>query len=90
MNRKVFFVAALWMAAMAVCAQQIKLEDILGGKYFAHSVKRVRPMADGESYALVSDDGQKIERCSFKTCEVIETLFDASTARGAAVRRVEG
>ena len=90
MNRKVFFVAALWMAAMAVCAQQIKLEDILGGKYFAHSVKRVRPMADGESYALVSDDGQKIERCSFKTGEVIETLFDASTARGAAVRRVEG
>ena len=90
MNRKVFFVAALWMAAMAVCAQQIKLEDILGGKYFAHSVKRVRPMADGESYALVSDDGQKIERCSFKTGEVIETLFDASTARGAVVRRVEG
>ena len=47
-------------------------------------------MADGESYSCVSDDMRKIERCSFKTGEVVETLFDAAEARGASVRRVEG
>ena len=90
MTRKTFAVVALWLTAMMMCAQQIALGDILRGSYSARSVRSVCPMADGESYSCVSDDMRKIERCSFKTGEVVETLFDAAEARGASVRRVEG
>lgn len=90
MTRKAFAVVALWLTAMMMFAQQISLGNILRGEYSARSVREVRPMADGESYSCLSDDRRKIERCSFKTGEVVETLFDAETARGASIRYVEG
>lgn len=77
-------------AANMMVAQQITLDDIMNYQYLPKRVKEVRPLADGEGYACVSDDGRKIERHSFKTGEVLEVLFDAADARGAAVRSVEG
>lgn len=82
-------VAALMMAA-SVFAQQITLDDVVNYKYSPKGVREVRALADGESYACVSEDGKRIERCSFRTGEVVETLFDVATARGGAVRYVEG
>ena len=90
MKRSVLFVASLWMAAMTVFAQQITLDDVVNYKYAPKSVREVSPLADGESYACVSEDGKRIERCSFKTGEVTETLFDVETARGGGVRYVGG
>lgn len=90
MKRSVLFVASLWMAVMTVFAQQITLDDVVNYKYAPKSVREVSPLADGESYACVSEDGKRIERCSFKTGEVTETLFDVETARGGGVRYVGG
>ena len=90
MKRSILFVASLWMAAMTVFAQQITLDDVVNYKYAPKSVREVSPLADGESYACVSEDGKRIERCSFKTGEVTETLFDVETARGGGVRYVGG
>ena len=81
--------ALLGIAAMTF-AQQIALADVVGGEYSPRTVREVCSLADGESYACVSADKQKIERCLFKTGEVVEVLFDASTARGAVIRAVEG
>ena len=83
-------VMALLGVSAAVYAQQITLTDIMDGKYAPRAVREVRSLADGESYSCVSEDGLKIERCSFRTGEVTEVLFDASVARGAAIRKVEG
>ena len=90
MNRRILFVATLWMVAMAMFAQQITLNDVANYKYSPKSVREVTPLADGESYACVSEDSKRIERCSFKTGEVTETLFDVETARGGGVRLVVG
>lgn len=84
------FTAVVTLVATTASAQQLTLDDILSHEYYPRSVREVHPMADGESYACVSDDGQRIERCSFKTGEIMETLFDVSTARGATLRSVEG
>ncbi len=90
-NRIMMAVAVCVSAAGGVFAQQIQLRDITtGDKYAPKTVREVRSMADGESYSCVASGGQRIERCSFKTGEVVETLFDASTARGAVIRSVEG
>lgn len=87
----------IMMAAMAIVgsvqmasAQQITLEDVTSYRYAPKSVRAVRPLADGESFASVSTDGKRIEKCSFKTGDVTDVLFDASTARGAKVESVEG
>ena len=89
--RRIFAAVVLsTMAIISIFAQQIKLGDILGGRYAAQSVRSVRPMNDGETYSCLSDNWRKIERRSFKTGEVVETLFDADEARGAVIRRVEG
>ncbi len=88
--RNIMMVAVLVGAAAVADAQQITLDDITNYRYYPKQMKDVVPLADGESYSCVTDDGQRIERCSFKTGELIETLFDASTVRGAVVRYVEG
>ena len=48
MNRRILFLATLWMAAMAVLAQQITLDDVANYKYSPKSVREVTPLADGE------------------------------------------
>ena len=90
MTHKMFAMVALWLTVAAVSAQQITLDDGVNYKYYPKSVRGVKPMADGESYSCVSDNRQSIEKHSFKTGEVTEVLFDASEARGATIRAVEG
>lgn len=89
-HRIIMAAVALIMAAEAQ-AQQITIEDVAGGKFRPASIRSVRPLdIDGESYASISADGARIEKCSFKTGEVTEVLFDKSTARGANINFVEG
>ncbi len=85
------------LAAMAVMmltgakAQQITIEDVAGGTYRPATIRNVSPLAiDGESYASISTDGARIEKCSFKTGEITEVLFDKTAARGASISGVEG
>ena len=86
----IFFAMTLVGMAETLMAQQITLDDITKWKYSPESVSEVRPLADGESYSCLTDDGQRIERCSFKTGETVEVLFDVAEARGANIRYVEG
>ena len=46
------------------------------------SVKDMTPMADGVSYACISDDGKAIEIYSYKTGALTGTLFSTSDLRG--------
>lgn len=69
----------------------LNLQDITSGVYSPEMVYGMRPAKDGESYTQLSDDHTKIIRRSFKTGEVIETLFDCATARGeAALKSIDG
>lgn len=42
----------------------------------------LRPMADGESYSVISDDGKKIESYSYATGKKTATILDLETAKG--------
>lgn len=90
MTRKMLAAAAFSLTAIVAFAQQITLDDVVDYKYSPASVRGVKPMADGESYSCVGEGGKSIEKRSFKTGETLEVLFDASTARGASIRAVEG
>ena len=81
----------LWAtAALQLAAQQLSLKDITDGQFREETMAAVEPLADGESYAQISANGKQIVKYSFRTGKQTEVLFDAATARGASVERVEG
>ena len=81
---------SLLLALSGLAGQQLTLKDVTGGKFSSQSMRAVYPMADGETYAQISDDGKKIVTYAFRTGKQVGTLFDAATARGPQVSRVEG
>ena len=83
--------AALLMASVSIVAgEKLSLGDIVRGEFRQETLSEVHPMADGETYAQISADGKRIVTYSFKTGKEVGVLFDATTARGAQIGRVQG
>ncbi len=77
-------------ASQLLAAQRLSVKDITSGAFSAKTLKEVTPMADGESYCQISDDRQQILQYSFRTGKQTAVLFDANTARGPKVNRIDG
>ena len=83
--------AALLMSSVCIMAgEKLDLGDITRGEFRQETLSEVHPMADGETYAQISADGKRIVTYSFKTGKQVGVLFDAATARGAQIGRVQG
>ena len=81
---------AMCLASMSLYAgEKLDLKAITRGEFSQETMKAVRPMADGETYAQISDDGKQIVSYSFRTGKQESILFDAETARGGQVSRVD-
>ena len=91
MKRYCLLCATLFVVALQMLAgQKLTLKDITDGRFRGESISAVEPLADGESYAQISADGKQVVKYSFKTGKSVGVLFDAATARGANIGRVEG
>ena len=88
--KKIQLLYILLVATLVANAQQISLEDLTSGKYRAKTIGQVTPMADGESYAQMSEDGKRIECHSFKNGALLTTLFDVATARDVRLGSISG
>ncbi len=84
------FIALAMMATCALAGQKLTLQDVIGGTLRSESMTAVTPLADGETYAQISADGQRIVSYSFRTGKQVAVLFDAATARGPKVSSVDG
>ena len=82
-------VSAVWYFSFAFAGQKLSLKSITNGDFRPKTMKEVRPMADGETYAQMSDDGKRVEICSFRTGKQVGVLFDATTARGAQIEQID-
>ena len=71
----------------ALAGKKIELADITRGEFRGAVVKA---LADGESYAQMSDDGKRIVQYSFKTGKEQGVLFDVATAKGAQLESIDG
>ena len=67
----------------------LNLKDIVRGEFSQKRMTAVRPMADGVTYSQISADGKQIVCYSFRTGRQESVLFDAATARGGQVNRVD-
>ena len=75
------------MASLA--GEKLTLEEITSGVFRQDYMQAVRPMADGETYSQISDDGKQVVTYSFRTGKQVSVLFDAATARGAQIGSVD-
>ena len=83
-------VALLMSSVSIVAGEKLNLGDIVRGEFRQETLSEVQPLADGETYAQISADGKRIVTYSFKTGKQVGVLFDATTARGAQIGRVQG
>lgn len=78
--------AALFMAVSSTMSQDmLSIKDIAAGKFAAECLSAVTPLKDGESYAMISKDGKKVEKYSYKTGKRTGVLFDVNNTVGESV-----
>ena len=81
---------ALCLAGLSVFAGgKLDLKAITKGEFSQETMTAVRPSADGETYTQISADGKQIVSYSFRTGKQESVVFDAATARGGQVSRVD-
>ena len=81
---------ALCLACLSVNAGgKLDLKAITKGEFSQETMTAVRPSADGETYTQISSDGKQIVSYSFRTGKQESVVFDAATARGGQVSRVD-
>ena len=90
--KRIMIAGALTLLSViqSVAGQELELRDILRGEFRQETMTAVTPLADGETYAQISNDGKRIVAYSFKTGKQVGVLFNAATARGPMVSRVDG
>lgn len=76
-------VVAMGAATFSTHAATLTADDYCDVKIAAPaSIKEMHPMADGLSYAAISDDGKRIEVFSYKNGNKTATLFDVDAVKG--------
>ena len=78
------------LSFLSAGAQSLTLKDVTDGTFHQETMREVRPLAGGDTYAQISDDGQRIETYSFKTGMKVGALFDLATARGPKLGSIDG
>lgn len=74
------------MAVSSTMSQDmLSIKDIAAGKFAAECLSAVTPLKDGESYAMISKDGKKVEKYSYKTGKRTGVLFDVNNTVGESV-----
>lgn len=90
MKRYLSVLAAVLLFNAVSVADTAHLEDIVNGKYGQRGTPAVHPMSDGEHYAQKSADNKMIVVRSYRSGNVVDTLFNAATARECPFKTFNG
>ena len=81
---------AIIIAASSFAGNDVTLRDVMYGGYWPQTYAAIKPMADGEHFARMSDDRTMILKGSFRTGDIVDTLFNAATARDFNEKHIDG
>ena len=84
------FIIAVAVATATFAGDKFKLTDAMYGGYWPQTYAAIQPMADGEHFARMSNDRTMILKGSFKDGEIVDTIFNAATARGFDKKYIDG
>lgn len=89
--RKTYTVLACLMlhVVTAWAGGDITIYDITHGKYAAETMRSLTPLADGKSFARISEDGGSILKYDFTTGEQTGVIFDAGKAEGVNIKSID-
>ncbi len=89
--KKIIIMCAILLSVVGnvMAENSLSLKDITDGKYSAETLGAVKPLADGESYAMMSEDGKKLYRYSYKTGKQTDVMFDVSNTVGCKIDKFD-
>lgn len=83
MKKEGFLLAAIAGLSLSASAASLDAADYCDVTRNAPaSVREMRPLADGKTYAMVSDDGRRIDIFSYLSGKKTGTLFDLDAVKG--------
>ncbi len=86
MKRLFLTITALLMFVATMSAGgKLTLPDITSGKFAAKTVNGINPIEGTDTYARISQDGERVVCCSFKTGKEISVLFDVKNTMGCKI-----
>ncbi|MFU2357967.1 MAG: DPP IV N-terminal domain-containing protein [Bacteroidales bacterium] len=86
MKRLFLTITALLMFVATMSAGgKLTLPDITSGKFAAKTVNGILPIEGTDTYARISQDGERVVCCSFKTGKELSVLFDVKNTMGCKI-----
>lgn len=86
MKRLFLTITALLMFVATMSAGgKLTLPDITSGKFAAKTVNGINPIEGTDTYARISQDGERVVCCSFKTGKELSVLFDVKNTMGCKI-----
>lgn len=86
MKRLFLTITALLMFVATMSAGgKLTLPDITSGKFAAKTVNGINPIDGTDTYARISQDGERVVCCSFKTGKELSVLFDVKNTMGCKI-----
>lgn len=86
MKRLFLTITALLMFVATMSAGgKLTLPDITSGKFAAKTVNGINPIEGTDTYARISQDGERVACCSFKTGKELSVLFDVKNTMGCKI-----
>ena len=86
MKRLFLTITALLMFVATLSAGgKLTLPDITSGKFAAKTVNGINPIEGTDTYARISQDGERVVCCSFKTGKELSVLFDVKNTMGCKI-----
>ena len=86
MKRLFLTITALLMFVATMSAGgKLTLPDITSGKFAAKTVNGINPIEGTDTYARISQDGERVVCCSFKTGKDLSVLFDVKNTMGCKI-----
>ena len=84
------FLAVMLFAVPSMAGKGLTLKDVIHGGYWPETYAAIKPMADGEHFARMSNDRRMILKGSFKNGEIVDTLFNVDAARDFGKKYIDG
>lgn len=86
MKRLFLTITALLMFVATMSAGgKLTLPDITSGKFAAKTVNGINPIEGTDTYARISQDGERVVCCSFKMGKELSVLFDVKNTMGCKI-----
>ena len=89
MRKTLFLLLALFIVTVMNATNILTLKDVTQGDLNPEYVSGITPLADSDDYTCLSDDGQRVERYSYKDGTLVAVLFDSKETNGAGVTSVQ-